>query len=179
MACVAKKAASHHSEPHTSYDDDPHHTFVEPTPPRYIRKRMLLVFSLLPGANYMYMGHVKRGLVAVCGFFLLVYLWSIMTIAPLSVLFGLSIFVYWLTSTFDGFHLRRRINAGEAVPDGVNDLVTSIIRNKTLTVAVVAVLAISITVSILGLFAGLLSNLLPLVLIALGIYIIIRRRRRA
>jgi hypothetical protein len=81
----------------------------------------------------MYLGLIKRGLAAMCAFFLLIYLAITAFALPLTLLFSLSIPVLWLTSLFDGFHTRRRINAGDPPEDNIRDILSALSRNKTLT----------------------------------------------
>jgi hypothetical protein len=88
---------------------------------------LLFIFSFLPGANYMYMGLIKRGLFVMSSFFLLCYL----SAAFNSVLIGLAIPVLVITAFFDGFNIRRRIIAGASIPDDVEDILGVPKRHKT------------------------------------------------
>ncbi|MCL2216916.1 MAG: hypothetical protein FWB91_07850 [Defluviitaleaceae bacterium] len=140
---------------------------------------LLFLFSCFfpPGANYMYMGLIKRGLAAMCGFFLIIYMLAAAPIWPLRLLFSFGIPVLWLTCIFDGFNIRHRINAGEAVPDGVSDIINSILRNKTLTLAILAVIAITFVGRIFGFVFGLLSMAIPILAILFGLYVLLRRKK--
>jgi len=144
-------------------------------PRRKVLWGLLFVFSFLPGANYMYMGLMKRGLAAMSGFFLIIFLlanaWW-----PFNLLLGLAIPVYVLSSFFDGFNVRRRINAGEAVRDDIGDALNSILANKTLRTIILVTLAVVLVVSVLGFAISLISRLLPVLLIGLGIYIFVKRK---
>jgi hypothetical protein len=144
-------------------------------PPRIHRSTsfgLLFLFSFFfpPGANYMYMGLIKRGLAAMCGFFLIIYL---MVVTSFTLLFALVIPVFWLTCVFDGFHVRRRMNAGENVEDGIGDILSSLLSNKFLTAAVLVIIA----VAVLGFVIEILSRIVPLLLIVFALYLIFRRKR--
>lgn len=151
---------------------------------RRINLGLLLLFSFPPGINYMYEGLIKRGLAAMSGFFLLVYMTSIFhSTWPLSLIFGLTFPVYLITCFFDGLHIRRRINAGEAVSDDVDDILNFIKRNSRLIVAFVAlILGLSLANALL--FSGSFYHTrqwLPIILIILGLYVLFKRpsRRRS
>jgi hypothetical protein len=134
---------------------------------------LLFLFSLLfpSGANYMYMGLIKRGLAAMCGFFLLVYLVVLLKF-PFVVLAAFAIPVYWITCFFDGFHIRRRINSGEIVEDGIGSILGAMLRNKTLMVFFLII----IVIAILGFLFEILKNAFPLLLVFLAIYLLCYRK---
>jgi len=146
-------------------------------PPRRIDGGLLFLFSFFfpPGANYMYLGLMKRGLVAMCGFFLLIFL-GVTSSWPLSMIFWLSIPICVLTCIFDSFNLRRRINAGEYVPDDIGDMLGGIFRNKTVATIVLGILAIAFLSNIVGFAFGLISRFLPLLFIGLVLYMIFKRK---
>jgi hypothetical protein len=144
---------------------------------RHVRKRvdgaLLFLFSvcLPPGGNYMYMGLIKRGLAAMCGFFLLIYLTIVISV-PMKMLFVFAIPVLYFTCFFDGFNLRRRINSGENVDDGVGDIIGGILRNKFLTAAFLIIIALAM----LGFVFELLRRIAPALLVILALYIIFRKK---
>jgi len=139
---------------------------------------LLFLFScfLPPGANYMYMGLIKRGLAAMCGFFLLIYMVATVSFTPFRMLFAFGIPVFWLTVIFDGFNLRRRINAGEAVQDGISDILSVILRNKGLALAILAIIAITFAGRIFGVIFSILSVAIPVLVVAFGLYVLFRRK---
>ena len=146
---------------------------------KHISWGQLFLFSFLfpPGANYMYMGLIKRGLAAMCGFFMLIYLVVTISGVMFTLLFALMIPILWLTCLFDGFHIRRRINSGEVVEDGVGDILSNVLRNKTLTLAILIVITLAFAGSIIGFAVELIRRAVPILLIALALYIIFRRKR--
>ena len=134
---------------------------------------LLFLFSCFfpPGANYMYMGLIKRGLAAMSGFFLIIFMVSISG-RPLTLLFSLAIPVFALTCIFDGFNTRRRINAGEAVPDGVGDVMAALLRNKPLTLIILGVLLFTLAGSILGIAINIIGRAIPLLIFGVIAYVI-------
>ena len=157
------------SSPHTS-------SCAPPKMPRRIDGALLCLLSILPpGTNLMYMGLMKRGLVTMCGFFLLIFM-SATSGHPLGLIFGLSIPILILTSIFDGFNTRRRINAGEHVPDDIGDTLGGLFRNKTVATVVLAVLAIAFLGNIIGLTISIISRFMPLLIIGLLLYLVLKRK---
>ena len=144
-------------------------------PRRKILWGLLFMFSLLPGANYMYMGLMKRGLAAMSGFFLIIFLLA-NTFWPFNLLLGLAMPVYILTVFFDGFNVRRRINAGEAVRDDIGEALNGILANKTVRTLILLALAVVLLVSVLGVAVVIIGQLIPIVIILGGLYLIFRRR---
>jgi len=142
-----------------------------------ISSGLLFFFSLCfpPGANYMYMGLMKRGIAAMCGFFLLIYV-AIGANFPLALLLWLAVPVFYISSFFDGFNVRRRINAGEAVRDDVGDALNGIIGNKFLRTLVLAVVAIVLIVSVFGFAATVISRLFVPLIIVFVLYIILKKK---
>ncbi|MCL1883616.1 MAG: hypothetical protein FWF81_07695 [Defluviitaleaceae bacterium] len=153
--------------------------FSEPTPTRHINGGLLFIFSFFfpPGANYMYMGLIKRGLAAMCGFFLLIYLMIVVSGIPATALFALSLPVLWLTCFFDSFNIRRKINAGDLVEDGVSDIINGVLRNKPLAIGILVVAAMVFMGTIAGFMAGILQRAVPLLLVLLALYIIFKRKK--
>ena len=139
-------------------------------------------FFLPPGANYMLMGLIKRGLAAMCGFFLIIYMIVSASAVPVIVLLALSLPVYSLTCVFDGFNIRRRINAGEHVEDGISDILDGILRNKKLMLVIFVVIAINFAWRILGIGLVIISHLInfaiPLAIIALVVYMIMKSKKK-
>jgi len=146
-----------------------------PSAPSKINSGVLFLFSLLPGANYMYMGLMKRGLATMTGFFLIIFMLSTVSM-PLTLLLALSIPVVFFASFFDGYKVRRRLMAGEVVEDNVGDALNIIIHNKFLRTLVLVVLAVVLIVNVVGFAVGLLSRVLPLLAIGLIVYVIMKRK---
>jgi hypothetical protein len=146
------------------------HSFV---PHRRVNFGLLFLFSFIfpSGANYMYMGLIKRGLAAMCGFFLLIYLIVLFSF-PFNILAAFAIPVYWITCFFDGFHIRRRINSGEIVEDGIGSILSGMLRNKTLT----AIFLIIIAIAILGFLFEILKAAMPILLVIFALYLIFIRK---
>jgi hypothetical protein len=143
--------------------------------PKHISGVLLFLFSFVipvPGVNYMYMGLIKRGLTAMVGFFLLIYLLSVFNAWPFSLIFGLAIPVYWLTCMFDGYNIRRRINAGEAVYDDVEDILSFLKRNKNLIIGFIVVI---VAISLISTVFAILSPILPILIVGLGLYVLFKR----
>ena len=147
------------------------------THPRNISSALLVLFSFVfpPGVNYMYLGLMKRGLVAMCGFFLLMFM-GITSSWPVSMIFWFAIPVVALTCLFDSLNIRRRINAGEYVPDDIGDMLGGIFRNKTVSTIVLGILAIVFLSNIIGFAFGLISRFLPFLFIGLALYVIFKRK---
>ncbi|MDR3238990.1 MAG: hypothetical protein LBT44_02740, partial [Clostridiales bacterium] len=104
----------------------PGHTPCHAYTPRYISWGVLFIFSFLaPGINYMYEGLIKRGLFALSSFFLCAYLAAILN----QPFFGCLIPILWITCIFDGFHIRRKINAGVTVEDSIDDVLGFLKKN--------------------------------------------------
>jgi hypothetical protein len=135
---------------------------------------LFLISFLFPmGANYMYMGLLKRGLAAMCGFFILIYLIVALSFSNMLVLIpSFALPVYMITVFFDGFNIRRRINSGEIVEDGIGNILGAMLRNKFLTTFFFVLIAIAI----LGIIFSVLMALLPFVLICFAIYLIFVRK---
>ena len=148
-----------------------------PAAPGYSKVSLgvLFFFSFLPGANYMYMGLMKRGLATMTGFFLLFFLIA-QTSMPLTLLMIFGLIVLFFASFFDGFNVRRRLNAGEPVRDDIGELLNSILANKFLRTLFLVAIAVSIIVSVLQITVAIISRLLPLIVIALIVFIIIKGR---
>jgi len=75
----------------------------------------------------MFEGLIKRGLFMLSSFFLTSYLAG----ALHEPIFGLIIPIMWITCAFDAFRIRRRLIAGEHVPDSVDDILGFIKKYKT------------------------------------------------
>ena len=125
----------------------------------------------------MYMGLIKRGLAAMSGFFLLIYLLVASSSGRTQGLFAFAIPILILTCIFDGFNIRRRINAGEVVEDGISEILSGLFRNKALTIALLAIIAITFAGRILGFVGTIVSSALPILLIGFGLYVILRRKK--
>ena len=144
---------------------------------RQISWGLLFFFSLfLPsGVNYLFMGLIKRGLAALTGFFLMIYFIGVSSM-PLTMLFGLALPIYVLTCIFDGFSIRRRINAGELVPDNIDEVINFLRRNKYVGWIIMAILGLSVLSSVVGIFIRLVGWLMPSLIIVIGLYLLLRRK---
>ncbi|MCL2398868.1 MAG: hypothetical protein FWC91_03870 [Defluviitaleaceae bacterium] len=140
---------------------------------RYISWGLLFLFTAvipLPGLNYMYMGFIKRGLVAMGAFFGTIYMgihFSGGAFGHIGALFLFAIPIIWTASAFDGFKLRSRLNAGEVITDDLDDIINFFRRNRMLFAGIIIILA---SVQVIGLvlpgILRVLRNLVP-ILIAL------------
>ena len=148
-----------------------------PPPCGKISSGLLFFFSLCfpPGANYMYMGLMKRGLAAMCGFFLLIFV-AIGSSMPLALLLWLAVPVFYISSFFDGFNVRRRINAGEVVRDDVGDALNGVIGNRFLRTLVLVVIAIVLIVNVVGFASAVISRLFVPLVIVFVLYIILKKK---
>jgi hypothetical protein len=131
----------------------------------------------------MYMGLIKRGLAAMCGFFLLVYLLTLVTGSvvggPLTLFLWLAMVVFFLTCTFDGFNIRRRLLNGEEVTDNIDDVIAFFQRHKkTLLVVILLCIGLGVMGSIITAILRPLMNLVPLLIIGLGIYLVFRKNHK-
>ena len=152
----------------------PHHAA---SPRKKVSMGALTFFSLCfpPGSNYMYMGLMKRGLATMAGFFLLIFLIAVSSM-PVTLLMIFSLVVLTVASFLDGFNVRRRINAGEAVRDDVGEALNSIMSNKILRTIILVVVAIVLIVSVFGLAVNIIGTLLPWLVIGLIIFVIVKRK---
>ena len=146
-------------------------------PAHKISGGLLFFFSLLfpPGANYMYMGLIKRGLAIMSAFFLIIFLITVVSM-PLTLFLSLSLGVIYLASFFDGFSVRRRINSGEIIKDDVGEAFGFILKNRTARTIFLVVIAVIVLVNILGFAINVISALLPILLIGFVIYLFVRKR---
>jgi len=138
---------------------------------------LLFLFSFFfpPGVNYMYMGLIKRGLAAMVGFFLIIYFIGVSRM-PLTLLFGLGLPVYILTCIFDGFNIRRRINAGEVVGDNIDGVIRFLKQNKFICWIIIALLGFSMLGAVMGVFIRLIRWAMPLIIIGLGLFLLLRHK---
>ena len=175
-ANILEPTAHTESTAHTEPEPVPTYVKFSSVPHKRISFGLLFLASLLaPGANYMYMGLLKRGLAAMCGFFMLVYLVVVFATSssPLMLLIpAFAIPIFWVTIFFDGFHIRRRINSGEIVEDGIGNILGGMLKNKFLTI----IFFIIIALAILGFVFKILEPLLPFLLIGFAIYLIFVRK---
>ena len=144
-----------------------------------ISKFLLFIFVMFlpPGAGYMYMGLIKRGVSAMICFFFIVFLLSSGITGPAETLAAFAIIILYFACIFDSFSICRRINAGEAVEDGVGSIVNSLLSNKKLCAVIFVILAIIFASTILGFALRVLRTLLPLIIIAFGLYVIFGRKK--
>lgn len=132
------------------------------------------MFSILPGANYMYMGLMRRGLATLCGFFLIIFMLS-GAFFPINLLLGLSIPILYVGTTFDAFNIRRRINAGEVVPDDVGAVIRYILANKNMRTIILVFLVVVLALNVLNVAMAIIGRVLPVAIIALGCYLLVKR----
>jgi len=119
----------------------------------------------------MYMGLVKRGLATMCGFFLLVF--AIVTLGnPLKLLAIFATAIYFITCFFDGFNLRRKINAGVIVEDGIVGILASVLCSKTLSAIFFVILALMI----IGFLFKVFFHLLPVILVIFALYLLFGKK---
>jgi len=142
-----------------------------------ISKGALIFFSLFfpPGANYMYMGLIKRGLAVMCAFFLTIFL-VINVSWPLMLLFIFALPVIYFSSLMDGLNICHRINAGEPVRDEIGETLNGILRNRTLRTILLVIIAVALLGQIVGFLASVLISIIPILIVGFIIYAIVRRR---
>jgi hypothetical protein len=144
---------------------------------RRISWGLLFLFSMLPsGINYMYEGLIKRGLAAMSGFFLIIFMGNIFNIQPMSMIFWFALPVYMIACIFDGFSIRRKLNAGLPVSDDVDDIVNFLKRNKRLIIGFfVLMIALSVFHAVLSPLTYSLRRWLPVIVVSLGLYVMMKR----
>ena len=128
-----------------------------------------------PGVNYMYMGLVKRGLAAMCGFFFLIFA----GVNGAGLLAWLSIPVLMLTCFFDGLAIHRRWKFGDVPRDGIDDIINFVQRNKRgLVCLLVLLVAVNMLGRVISVIASIFSSLFPLIIIVGGLYLIFRKPKK-
>lgn len=91
------------------------------------RSRFLtFLFALIPGAGYMYLGQMIKGLEVLVAYFLA---WSILGMVGLGFL-KIILMAVWFYTFFDTFNLARKIDAGQSVSD--EDIIFNRIKNSNL-----------------------------------------------
>lgn len=85
---------------------------------RYYSGLLTCMFSILPGAGYMFLGLMKRGMFFLAAFFLSCYLISIFD----SAIAGFTLVIIFIVSFFDTLRVRRLLNSGVYVEDGFDDI---------------------------------------------------------
>jgi len=183
-ACISREL----SQPHTAADPRAAAYGYMPAPvaPK-VNGFLLFCFSMMPGANYMYMGLIKRGLCMMAAFFGSIYVTAMFGGIP----FAFLIPILAVTSMFDGFRIRRLINEGKDVPDNIDD-VREFVRSHRAILITVIVAALffgmfnSFIDSLSYIFHGFpfganvsfgLGRLSPWIFIGLGCFFLFRRRR--
>ena len=139
-----------------------YHT-LSPGSTKYISWGLLFLFSViipLPGLNYMYMGLIKRGLMAMSVFFGLIFMGTQLTGGFGIFAFAIPILV--ITCIFDGFNLRRRINSGEEISDSIDDIIDTVKRNRRIIVSFLLLLVI---VHIVGSMLPFLGRFIPIIFV--------------
>ena len=153
-------------------------------PGRNISWGLLFFFSIvipLPGLNYMFLGLIKRGLVAMLAFFGVLYV-AIQFFSAgtwqLGLLFILILPVLILACVFDGFRLRNRINAGEIVTDNIDDIVDFVRRNRVILIGLLLLLvAVHVMGGVLPWLFQWLRNIVLLVIAVWAIRALFRKPR--
>jgi len=119
------------------------------------------------------MGLVKRGLVAMIAFFTTIFLTvQFNGTGGLGLIFLFAIPVLILVSIFDGFNLRRRINAGEEITDNVDDIVNFVRRNRTMIIAFLLLLAV---IGVIGSILPWLIRIVPIVIAIWALLVLVRK----
>jgi hypothetical protein len=144
---------------------------------RHISWGLLFLFSMMPsGINYMYEGLIKRGLAALSGFFLLIFMGNVFNVWPINMIFWFALPVFMIVCIFDGFNIRRKMNAGLPVSDDVDDIVMFLKRNKSLIVGfLVLLVALSVFHAVLSPLTYSLRRWLPVIVVSLGLYMLMKR----
>lgn len=130
----------------------------------------------------MYMGLIKRGLAAMASFFIAIYVGIIMVslIGWLSIFFWLILPLLYFTVTFDGFQIRHRLNAGEAVGDDIDGAVNFLKKNRltitTILLSFAALIVISIVAPHLVWLTTIVARLTPFIIVGVIIYMLIRKK---
>jgi len=149
---------------------------LSPGSAKYISWGLLFLFSVvipLPGLNYMYMGLIKRGLMAMSAFFGLIFM-----ISQLSGVFNILAFaipILVITCIFDGFNVRRRINAGEEISDSIDDIITAIKRHKRI---IVSFLILMVVVYVVGSMLPFLGRFIPIIFIVWAVLTFFSKPRK-
>jgi len=84
--------------------------------------------------------------------------------------------IIFLTCIFDAFSIRRRINAGEIVPDGIEDILGVLRRNKILTLIAAGILLLGLSGRLLSIVLNVGGFVFVAIFILLGLYVIFKRR---
>ena len=185
-SCLQKYWARDHAAPAAAPPGEATSGAAHAGRPKFVSFGLLLFFSLMPpGINYMYEGLIKRGLFMLSSFFLSSYLATALN----EPLFGLIIPIMWVTCAFDAFHIRRRMIAGEDVPDSVDDILGFLHKYKA---AIILFFVIVLGLHLLSFVGGAVASLhlpflysrrlrflLPALIMAAGIYFIVISGKRA
>lgn len=99
---------------------------------RDISKFLLFIFSAIPGANYMYLGLMKKGFLLMFAFFTVCF----------SNMGSFEIFipVLFFYSFFAGFNIRRKIYDGEIITDDFGETITFFANHKAYIIGILAIL---------------------------------------
>jgi len=147
---------------------------------RYVSWGLLFLFSVviwLPGLNYMYLGLIKRGLIAMSAFFWALFL-AISFNGMFSLLFVSAIIILVFVSIFDGFKIRNKINAGEDVYDNIDDITDFLRKNKSFITGFLLILVAASLVG--GIMHGIIHtvrNLLPILIAIWAIHALLKKRK--
>ena len=88
-------------------------------------------------------------------------------------LFMFAIPVLVLVCIFDGFNLRRRINAGEILTDNIDDIADFVRRNRTMIIGFLLLLAV---ISVIGTILPWLIRIVPIVIAIWAISVLFRKK---
>ena len=172
-SCIAKNMLSK-TNGHGARVSGPSAFAGHRAPPRYASGCLLLICSfIVPGANYMYLGLVKRGLFVMSAFFAIIFAITASHHFPqlLVVFLFLSILVLWFTTFFDAFAKRRLINSGIHVPDNVDDILGFVKKYKVLLIIFAVV-----WLALAALSAA--SRFIPVLAVIIGVYLIVKALKK-
>ena len=143
---------------------------------RYISWGLLFLFSViipLPGLNYMYMGLIKRGLMAMSAFFGLIFMGS--QLAGGFSIFAFAIPILVIACIFDGFNLRRRINSGEEISDSIDDILNTVKRNRRIILSFLLLLVI---VHVVGSMLPFLGRFIPIIFVVWAVLTFFSKQKK-
>jgi hypothetical protein len=154
-------------------------------------KFLFFCFSLIPGAAHMFMGLFRRGLQLMLITFGVL---SFTSYLGLEFLIPMVVIPTWFFSFFEGYHLRREMNKGQAISD--QDLFnrqlfdyTPILKNTRVIGSVIIVIGIlgllrtlESSAVVLRIFHGyyylIKDSFVPLLLIAGGVYLLLKAKQK-
>jgi len=141
---------------------------------------LTFLFSFLPGAGHMYLGLMRRGLELMAAFFACIFIVAdLLQLAEIGVPLSIIIFFY---SLFDAQHLSKAIRRGEPVSDTGQQFLPKIAFNAYhMGIAAIVLGLIFLMDRLRGYmihfipdiaYSMIQRSIIPLLIIALGLYII-------